>query len=211
MIAFSGIDCGGKSTQIELLRKAMEEKGIHCEVVWSRIGYTPGISFLKKLIRGNKSGSKEETLSYSAKVNANPRKRKMLFTAGLIDLCLYYSITLRLKEAFGRRVICDRYVWDSAIDCRLKYPDYSLENNFWWKLTLKCMVKPKPSFCLTIPAEESMRRSALKEEPFPEPIETRRERIELYHEYIRQGCWEHIIDATASIEDVFKIIMEHCK
>ena len=36
MISISGIDCCGKSTQIELLCEELKSKGRKCEVVWSR-------------------------------------------------------------------------------------------------------------------------------------------------------------------------------
>ena len=38
MVTFSGIDCSGKSTQIEIIRKYYEDKGIKARVIWSRGG-----------------------------------------------------------------------------------------------------------------------------------------------------------------------------
>ena len=35
MISISGIDCCGKSTQIELLCEELKSKGQKCEVIWS--------------------------------------------------------------------------------------------------------------------------------------------------------------------------------
>lgn len=208
MISFSGIDCSGKSTQIDLLCKELEKAGKKYAVVWSRGGYTPGIQFLKKLInRGNKEMTKEERLAYSAEVNKSSKKRKLLFTLSLMDLWFYYSIALRFKN-IGKTVICDRYIWDTYIDFKMKYPEYNFEKGFWWRLTLKTMLKPKPAFVLFIPAEESMRRSDLKEEPFPEPIEVRDERIQRYVKEMENNRWSCVIDATKSIEEVFADIKE---
>lgn len=211
MVSFSGIDCSGKSTQIEKLSAFLCRQGIKNEVIWSRGGYTPGIELLKNLIRGKKRENKEETIQYSNQINDNPYKRKMLFIIGLIDLWRYYSIDLRIKEFFGTVVICDRYIWDTYIDYKIKYPDYSFENGFWWKLTMKTMLKPSSSFCLYIPAEVSMYRSTLKEEPFPESVEVRRQRIALYEQQIDIDRWEHVIDATASVEEVFQNIVMNYK
>lgn len=210
MISFSGIDCSGKSTQIELLCNELKKQNRRYQVIWSRGGYTPGIQFLKDLISKDRSGmTKEERIQYSEKVNSNSTKRKLLFTASLMDLWLYYSVVLRFKELMGTTVICDRYIWDTYIDFKMKYPDYDFENGFWWKLTLKTMLKPKPSFVFFIPAEESMRRSDLKDEPFPEPIEIRKERIDHYMNELKNNRWDCIIDATKSIEEVFDSVKEN--
>ncbi len=208
MISFSGIDCSGKSTQIELLCRELDARHRKYQVVWSRGGYTPGIEWVKKQLRRGKEPSREEHLAQSAAVNANPKQRKLLFLGALMDLWLYYSIVLRVKEWCGTLVICDRYIWDTYIDFCMKYPEYDFEHGFWWKLTLKTMVKPKPSFVLFIPAEESMRRSDLKDEPFPEPIEVRDERIRRYLCEVDRGRWQHTVDAMVSIDEVFAQIRE---
>ena len=53
MIAFSGIDGAGKSTQIGLLKVHLVDNGFNVLVFWSRGGYSPGMMFLKKLMDGN--------------------------------------------------------------------------------------------------------------------------------------------------------------
>lgn len=207
MIAFSGIDCSGKSTQIAMLTKLLSERKKRTEVIWSRGGYTPGIEFIKRILRRGKKVSKEERIAYSANINSNPAKRKVLFIAGLIDLWFYYSIVLRIKD-IGKIVICDRYVWDTYIDFKMKYGEYQFEKGFWWNLLLKTMVKPNPSICFFIPAEESMRRSSLKEEPFPEPIDVRQERLQWYMKELKNNRWNHIIDATQDINSVFENVIK---
>lgn len=204
MITFSGIDCSGKSTQIEKYCLVLDKQGKKYEVIWSRGGYTPGIMLLKKLFRNNKGKTREQIVAFSQETNSNPRKRKLLFIAGEIDLLLYYSIVLRLKELTGKTIICDRYIWDTYIDYRMRYPDYDIDNDLLWKRILKWMKKPDQSVVLTIPADESMRRSELKEEPFPEDKEKRIERINLYMKEILNGRWMHVIDADKPIEEVFK-------
>ena len=117
---------------------------------------------------------------------------------------------MRLKEIFGTTVICDRYIWDTYIDFKLKYPEYDFEHGFWWRLTLKTMLKPNPSIVMFIPAEESMRRSGLKDEPFPEPIDVRRKRIEMYDFLAGRNVWQWRIEATNTIDKVFDDIRKAC-
>jgi len=205
MISFSGIDCGGKSTQIENLCKEFEKRSIRHQVVWSRGGYTPGIEAIKKLIRGKKTYSNEEFVKNSEIVHSNPKKHKILLYASLIDLWFYYSVVMRIK-GIGKTIICDRYIWDTYIDFKIKYGEYDFENGFWWKLTLKTMAKPKYSFVLFITPEESMRRSGLKYEPFPEKIEIRKKRIDMYVDELKNNRWNTVVDAMVSADEVFSQI-----
>lgn len=211
MISLSGIDCSGKSTQIGLICEDFSRKSIKYKVVWSRGGYTPGISFFKNIIRRNKlkgtNITSKEIIENSIKFNSNPLKRKVLFILSLIDLCVYYAIVLRLYEINSRIVICDRYIWDTYIDFKMRYPDINLDKSVIWKLVLKTMMRPKVSICLCIPADESMKRSELKEEPFPEDIETRRKRIQHYFNEIDNNRWKYVIDATVSIDNIHNDIM----
>lgn len=207
MISFSGIDCSGKSTQIEKIREKLIQDGKKCVIVWSRGGYTPGIESIKKIIRHGRQYTNEELVEHSIMVNQNSKKKWILLVTSLVDLFFYYSIVLRIKE-IGKTIICDRYIWDTYIDFKMKYPEYDFEKGFWWNLTIKTMVKPRPSFVLFIPAEESMRRSTLKYEPFPEPIETRKIRIQMYYDELQNKRWDYVIDATKPIETVYAEIIE---
>ena len=51
VLVFSGLDCAGKSTQIDILEKTYSELGGKIFCFWSRGGYTPGFQFLKDCIR----------------------------------------------------------------------------------------------------------------------------------------------------------------
>jgi dTMP kinase len=211
VISFSGIDCSGKTTQIELLKKEIESKGKKCEVVWSRGGYTPGMEFIKEKIFNRSKMAKEERIARSERTQANSWKRRLLFVAGLIDMWRFYTFSLRYKEHCGKKVICDRYIWDTYIDYTLRYPEYDLNKSFWWRFTQKTMCKPNPSIALFIPAEESMRRSELKDEPFPETIAVRKRRIERYEEEALKGRWMVKIDAMQPIDRVFEEVMKNVR
>lgn len=52
MISFSGIDCGGKSTQIEMISEYMNSTSKYrnrVKIIHSRGGYTPYLNLQKRL------------------------------------------------------------------------------------------------------------------------------------------------------------------
>ena len=204
MISFSGIDCGGKSTQIERISEYLKSRGKRCRVIHSRGGYTPMLELVKTLIRRDRGGSAEDHARYREEVHGSPKKRKLLLWLSIADLGAYYGIWFRLVELFGTTILADRYFWDSYIDFKMKYPEFDFERWLVWRVAKAICKKPKHSIIYTIPAELSMYRSTLKDEPWPEPVEVRRDRIDRYMAEIDKGRWQHIIDATPSIEEVFE-------
>jgi dTMP kinase len=109
---------------------------------------------------------------------------------------------MHLQKHFYDVIICDRYIWDTYIDFKLKYPQHSFEEWFIWKMLLKLYAKPDISILLHIPPEISMNRSKLKNDPFPEKIDERRNRLNMYMKAEQERLWQYKIDATSSVEDV---------
>lgn len=208
MISFSGIDCGGKSTQIQKVYEYFRKNKKRCKIIHSRGGYTPFLEFVKNLFRRDKKSSKQEKAEYREKVYANTKKMRILLWFSILDLALYYGITFRIIELFGKTILADRYFWDSYIDFKLKFKGIDFEKWGVWKFAKKIHKKPKISIIYTIPAELSMYRSTLKDEPWPEDVETRRKRIDVYMQEIAKDRWMHVVDATPDIETVFEKTIE---
>jgi len=122
----------------------------------------------------------------------------------IFDLALYYGIYFRLLELFGKKILADRYFWDSYIDFLMKYPEFDFERWLVFRFAKGIYKKPRHSVIYVIDAELSMYRSTLKDEPWPEPVEVRRERINIYLSQIEKGRWMHVIDARDDIESVFQ-------
>ena len=203
VISFSGLDCAGKSTQIDLLKKHLEEQGRKVEVVWSRGGYTPGIDFLKSLVRRDNRKPEERTEEErKAMVERAPRGGNLLLWLSILDLIRYWGISFRIKSSGKNVLICDRYFWDTYIDFNLRYPKSRYESWLSWKVLKKTYRKPDCAFCLTVTPEESMRRSSLKFEPFPETEEKRKQRLEEYLKCIDEGRWEYVVDCMRDIETI---------
>ena len=57
IIAISGVDCAGKSTQIELLEAHLRKQGKDPQRMWHRPGYSPELDLLRSMIRKIRPGS----------------------------------------------------------------------------------------------------------------------------------------------------------
>lgn len=205
MISFSGLDGAGKSTQIAKLSNYFESKRLRHTYFWSRGGYTPGISFFKQLLRKSSSNLVPATAGPSKKRDdafKNTYIKKLWLTLSMIDLTFYYAIVLRFKKLLGFKIICDRYIIDTEIDFTLNFPDQKVERWWIWRLFKIVSPKPKHHFVLTIPVEESVRRSKLKNEPFPDSPQVLEIRLKKYLEYAHNNKYVHHIDGLRNIEEV---------
>jgi len=208
MIAFSGIDGAGKSTQINLLRVNLESKGHKVLVFWSRGGYTPGMLLLKKFlgISGNSSQNSKHQIKRNKLLTNNLTARIWLHLA-IIDLITYYSLYFRIKELFGFSVICDRHIYDTEIDFRLNFPKVKFYDWWLWRLLILSSKRPVKHFISTIPVDESTRRSRLKNEPFPDSRVNLSRRLAIYKEYADKESHIIHLDGMQSIQHLHSKIL----
>lgn len=206
-VTFSGIDCCGKSTQIELLVRDLEDSGRKSFRMWLRIGYTPGFSAVKSGLRrmlGRKATPPGHTAERTAFMNKGWKRRAWLYVA-IADLFLQTGLRIRWNRALGRTVICDRYLTDSEFDLAMNFPDDEVTRWWSWRLMRAMAAKPDAAFLINISFEESVRRSVEKNEPFPDNEERRRRRAAMYENSVRDGAWV-VIDGTLSIAEIHEII-----
>ncbi len=209
LISLSGIDCAGKSTQIEILKDYYLARGYNVLVKWSRVGYTPVLEWSKNRIRSKKE-KEESSKPREIGLDEKARGGKLLMYLSIIDMAFYYGIHFRwLSRGKKTLLICDRYFLDSYIDLLLKYRGIEFYKTLAWKFARWIYRKPDCSLVLTITPEESMRRSSLKFEPFPETKERREKRLELYYKLIDEKKWQYVIDCMRPIEVIAKEL-KHC-
>lgn len=213
IISFSGLDGAGKSTQIELLMEDFNKKGKKTKYVWARGGYTPVFNLIKAIIRKirpqaiPKPGkSKERT-----QVFKSSKTRKIWLTIAIFDLMLLYGIYIRWLSLLGYAVVCDRYIRDTEIDFKLNFPEETVKDWWLWKILTKVIARPRTNLLFIIPVEESLRRSKLKNEPFPDTPEVLEQRLDAYMSLQKQYNIWHFIDATRTIESIHNEVLSLVK
>ena len=99
LITFEGPDGSGKSTQVKLLKKYLNDRGY--EVVFTR---EPGGTFIGEKIRNIILDNKNE--------NMNPMCEALLYAASRAQLV---SEIIKPAIKLGKMVICDRFVHSSIV------------------------------------------------------------------------------------------------
>lgn len=210
IIFFSGLDCSGKSTQIDLLKDRLCRDNHKTLVFWSRGGYTNGFQFLKNILR-KISGNKLPEPGISAqreRALANPYIRWIWLTLAMMDLFYYYVIFLRVKYWLGYIIICDRHLLDTSIDFKLTYSENRTDKWFLWKVIDVLSLKPSLHFVSIVPVKVSVERSKFKFEPFPDTPEILSRRLELYKDYLRSTKSLLLIDGMREKYEIRNEIIE---
>lgn len=210
ILTFSGIDCSGKSTQIDLLEKQFINKKWRVKKIWSRGGYTPIFTVLKKILR-IVLGSKVIPVGQNSKREKafnNSLVKHLWFIMSIADLAVLYGVWFRWLKVTGYIVIADRYLYDTEIDFELNFLRDKIAKTIYWKVLKMFTPHPDLSFLLTIPYEESIRRATAKNEPFPETDEKRKLRYDKYCVLQKENKNLITIDCMANELAVNKIILE---
>ena len=125
--------------------------------------------------------------------------RRAWLMLALLDLLWVYGVQLRWWRWRGHGVICDRYLWDTLIDFRLNFPQERVEDWLLWRLLVRASPQPDAAFLLLVPVAESVRRSQLKDEPFPDTPEVLARRLAQYESLAKAGHWR-VLDGRRSID-----------
>jgi dTMP kinase len=186
-IVFEGIDGGGKSTQISLLKGFLEVLGYNVEITQE-----PTRNRIGKLIR---------KYSKSKKRNLQPGTESLLFAADRIE----HSRDIEKMLTKGKVVISDRYLHSS-----LAYQGAAGVDSNWIRIINQKVIKPDLAILLDVNPEISLKRvENRKKTVFEEGNYLERVR-EIYLELADMGELE-VVNASKKIEDVHIDVLERVK
>ena len=208
IVSFSGIDSAGKTTQIEMLLRYCDENNIRAKRLWGKARGTPGVEFLKSLVRRDRKMSKEEKQEYRAEFFQNMKKKRFLLIMSLLDLLSYFGIYYRIESLFHKVTILDRYVWDTYIEVSTEFTGIPFENWLLWKMVVWLSPKPRHSFLFVIPAEESLRRDIQKNDLTVDALELKQAKIDLYMQLKDEEKWTHVMDGMKSREELHQSVLK---
>lgn len=139
VVALSGLDGSGKSTQARALQSTLERLGLEVAVFWTRLSYDPVLDVVatpvKAALRGRDSAD--------AQTEQRPHHRSELLTQGWTGIVALANVSTLRRAAHrltgrGRVVIFDRFALDSVVQLRHKYGEhrkFTLQNGAIRKLT----------------------------------------------------------------------------
>lgn len=209
LVALSGVDCAGKSTQRDRVMETLRTAGYAPVNFYTRAGYTPGLKALKRRLRALLGRKKQDREGVSHKPSLyprrasnleNPLRRRLWLTTALVDLLVLYCVRIRWMRARGRAVVCNRHLLDCLVDFRVNFPDERVEVGLLCRLLRRFTARPDASFCLLIPAETTMQRSREKNRFHWETLEILEQRRREY-ENLAKELGVHVLDGTAPVEE----------
>lgn len=156
VIAFSGLDGSGKTSQATALADSLERLGSDACVVWTRLAHDSSLDAFAKPVKGLLQKLKPtavERLPGEVRERGKTqdparllRRRSPLLTyawatlVALLNAWSQWRVT-RPHIRAGRFVICDRYTLDSAAHLRYRYGE---ERRFGLQIALIRLISPQP-------------------------------------------------------------------
>lgn len=207
-ICFIGIDGSGKTTLAKSVGEALSTKGNNFTYVWASIDarlLKPFMKIGRSLFAKGKSKEKDYP-GFSMEKRKRFSKHRILFLPYKFLLFLDYAPQVFRKVVFpllrGRRLVSDRYVYDTVINMGLnmKYDSPKVVRSI--KSFLSIFPRPDITFLIDVPEEVAFSR---KDEILA--IEYLEERRYIYLE-IAKAFNMPILDGTKSLDVLIQEVLE---
>lgn len=155
VIAFSGLDGSGKSTQVEALAGSLSALGYPSVAVWTRFGGSRSLKRLtaplRAILRHRDEPAQADMEQPPSGEDGDPltriRERLPFLQSAWITFVAattawWMAREIRPKVARGRIVVCDRYTLDALVQMRYRYGE---QHRYKTRLRLISSLAPKPS------------------------------------------------------------------
>ncbi len=195
-ISFEGIDGCGKSTQAQMLEKALRDRG-HATTYVREPGNTPLSEQIRAILLDNNNDA------------MTARTELLLFNAARAQLV---ETVIRPALANGAIVLCDRFT-DSTVAYQAYGRGTPLEEVLACNIVATGGLSPDLTFYFAIALDEADRRSALRDDKKKDRIES------LGREYFERvlAGYQHLqeteagrflsIDGVGSIDDIHQDVL----
>jgi len=169
LVAFSGLDGSGKSTQAEALKETLERVRGDTVIVWTRLSYNPSLKMLAKpakvLLNRRRTSSNGETGVVDAiDLGTELRRKNPAVTQGWATMVAVANAVSQARLARyhlrrGRFVVCDRYTLDSRVHLRYRY---GTQQRFGLQARIINTLSPRPirAYLVEVPPPVANQRKA---------------------------------------------------
>jgi thymidylate kinase len=161
IISLSGIDGSGKTVHVRSLAEAFEKAEVKTRTYWSRFGSSarprgPGRQGPKE------AGSSDTAASLERRRRRlrHPVARLGWLMYNLTSLVVRYHWHVRLRRWLSDVVICDRYVYDAAVEIGASLPDRPGLSRWAERMLIRMAPRPDVAWLLDVPAGLSVARQA---------------------------------------------------
>jgi thymidylate kinase len=161
IVSLSGIDGSGKTARVRALERAFATADTLTNTYWSRFGSSARTSGLGRRGAGAVKISDTATaLARRRRRLAHPAVRFGWLAYNLAQIVLRYNALVRVRRMFGRVVICDRYLYDAAVEIGASLPDNPGLSRWAERVLTSLCPRPAVAWLFDVPAELSVERQA---------------------------------------------------
>jgi thymidylate kinase len=212
LIALSGVDGAGKTTQARSLSRALDRCSIRTKYVWSRPGSSRLSSQLVKLAAVFIPGLRYSATGAPGRDQTDPSRdgkhrsgfspnnwlhRAAWLCLVLLDCLMVFGVRVRLGLLTGHVVICDRYLPDAFADLANRFKNEKAASHPLIRLV--AAVCPRPDFAVLLRLDPEQARSRQEPDSRPPTTESDRSQARLLETFAQRNR-VIVLDASRDAE-----------